>query len=157
MDNTEILRIAEEVSREATTAVRAYIDIQNSIFKFSFKKFFGFKGTEPETAAANAVVVREKVEALLEKIRELKLDASDRVGDYCITLRAYLRTLEEAIDGFIVFCGKMQSARNDKHSKYWKTDYKNDLEAFQLKETDYMKIGFDLNDRWAIIKKGEQK
>ena len=152
----EMLDTASKVSREATALVREYIEIQNSVFKFSIMKALGLKRSDPAAASEKASGVLEKLTALLDEVRALKLDAADPLGSYCITLRAYLRTLCEAVEGFIALCGKMQTAREEKNSKYWKYDYKGDLDAYQLKETDYMKIGLDLNEKWAKLRNAQK-
>ena len=153
MTEHEDLNSIARISRLATETVRSYIKVQDSVFKFSIMKALGFKETDTASAAILASQLKDNISGLLESVRAMKLEKSDPIGDYCITLRVYLRTVEEAIDGFIGLCNRMTEAKADKRSRYWRDNYKKDLKAYQLKEADYMKIGIELNEKWARVKK----
>ncbi len=143
---------AVRFSRDASAVVRRYIEAQNSLFKFSFLKALGFKKTDPDAAARTVTELRDQVHAMLDEVRGLKLDASVPLEAFFVTMRPYLRTLEEAMNFFIELCGSISVAQKDKRSGYWKERYKKDLLEHQSKEREYLKIGAELNERWKTLK-----
>ena len=143
---------AARFSREASALVRGYIAAQNDVFKFSFMRALGLKKPDAANAASDASPLLDKTRAMLEEVRELKLDANEPLGAFFMTMRPYLRALEEAMTFFINFCGKIDTAQKDQHSRYWKETYKADLLELQHKEQEYLKIGLELNEKWKALK-----
>ncbi len=139
-------------SRDASDIVRRYIAAQNSVFKFSFVKALGFRKTAPDAAATTVAGLKTRVRAMLDEVRELKLDASEPLGAFFVTMRPYLRKLEEAMDFFIALCGSISAAQRDRRSRYWKDGYEKDLLEHQRREREYLKIGVELNERWKALK-----
>jgi len=137
--------------QRVNAVVRSYIETQNGIFKFSFLKALGLKRVDPATAAAKAGALRTQVQSMLDEVRELKLEAGDPLHEFFMTMRPYLRSLHAAMTFFVDLCGSMSAAQADKRSRYWKERYKKDLEELQQKETDYLAIGNELNQRWKKI------
>lgn len=137
--------------QRVNAVVRGYIEAQNSIFKFSFLKALGLKRVDPAMAAAKAGALRTEAQSMLDEVRELKLEAGDPLHEFFMTMRPYLRSLQTAMTFFIDLCGSMNAAQTDKRSRYWKERYKKDLEELQQKETDYLAIGNELNQRWKKI------
>lgn len=144
---------AERLGQSVNSIVRQYIDAQNSIFKFSFARALGLKRSDPAAAAARTEKLRAEVSNLLGDVRELKLDAGDPLGTFYMTLRPYLRGLDEAMEYFIGFCGRMAAAQREKRSRYWGQQYKDELLEFQEKERAYLAIGAELNERWGKLKR----
>ena len=149
------LENAARFSREASALVRGYIAAQNSVFKFSFMRALGLKKPDAAQAAADAAPLLEKTRAMLEEVRELKLDANEPLGAFFMTMRPYLRALEEAMSYFVSLCGKIDAAQKDQHSRYWKEAYKADLLEHQRKEQEYLKIGVELNEKWKALKEAQ--
>ena len=143
---------AARFSRDASAVVRSYIEAQNSLFKFSFMRALGLKKPDPEKAAAAAAPLLDQVKAMLEEVRELKLDADKPLDAFFMTMRPYLRSLEDAMSYFIALCRKINTAQHDESSRYWKDQYKADLLEHQRKEQEYLKIGVELNEKWKALK-----
>lgn len=142
---------AARMGQRVNEILRAYIAAQNSLFKFSFAKAFGLKQPDPAPAAAQTETLKAQIQDLLEEIREAKLDSSLPLDSFFITLRPYLRDITAAMDFFTAFCGRMINARKAKDKKYWKEDYKLELEQLQQKERAYLETGLELNKRWAKL------
>ena len=92
---------------------------------------------------------------MLEEVRELKLDADKPLDAFFMTMRPYLRSLEDAMSYFIALCRKISTAQHDESSRYWKDQYKADLLEHQRKEQEYLKIGVELNERWKALKSAQ--
>ncbi|MBP3836612.1 MAG: hypothetical protein J6E31_05930, partial [Pyramidobacter sp.] len=74
---------------------------------------------------------------------------------FFMTMRPYLRSLEDAMSYFIALCRKINTAQHDESSRYWKDQYKADLLEHQRKEQEYLKIGVELNERWKALKSAQ--
>lgn len=146
------LEYAKQFSRDTSAIVQRYIKAQQSVFKFSFLKALGLKSTDAAPAGAAATELREQIRAMLEEVRELKLDANVPLDAFFITIRPYLRALETAMSFFISLCGSISAAQKEKNSPYWKEQYKNDLIEHQRLEQEYLKIGVELNKKWQELK-----
>ncbi len=142
---------AARLGRKVSELLRGYIEAQNSLFKFSFATAFGLRQPDPASGAAAAAGLKGEVEALLEEVREAKLDPAEKLDSFFITLRPYLRSVIDAMTFFTDFCGRMIAAKNAKNKKYWKESYKKDLEQLQQMERAYLEIGLELNRRWKEI------
>ena len=140
-------------SKEVNALVRNYIDTQNSVFKFSFMKALGLKKVDFSGAADKAEGLLGQANALLEQVRELKLNAAEPLDAFFMTMRPYLRGVSEALSFFIKLCRSAAIAERDKKSSYRKEAFQNDLLELQRLEQEYLKIGLELNERWKELHK----
>ena len=99
--------------------------------------------------------IKDKVQAAFDW-ESARFTTPDKPLDaFFMTMRPYLRSLEDAMSYFIALCRKISTAQHDESSRYWKDQYKADLLEHQRKEQEYLKIGVELNERWKALKSAQ--
>lgn len=133
-----------KIALEVNSILREYLSIQNSLFKFSFKKALGLTKPDPSKASAMVVPLMERLEAVRGRIKDLSPDDESDEGRFLIALRTYIRAMIFAMESFQELCVSLEKGSKDR--SYRKKGYKEDMRKFQLKEADYLEIGLKLND-----------
>lgn len=135
---------ASRVAFEVNSVLRDYLAVQNSLFRFSFKKALGLVKPDPSGASASVLPLLERLEAVRGEIKELSPEDDTAEGRFLITMRAYVRAMSSAMVSFQELCSKLEAGRRNR--SYRGKGYPEDMREFQLKEAEYLEIGLKLND-----------
>ncbi len=132
-----------DLAMEVNRVLREYLDIQDKIFRFSFKKALGLVRPDPMAAFREAEPLMTRLESVRLGIKGINPSDDSDEGHFLMALRAYVRAMSEAIESFRDLCLKLEEHKNDR--SYRKKGYLEDIKKFQELEANYLEIGIKLN------------
>jgi len=147
------------VAMKVNGLVKEYVNIEEDIFKPSFRKIIPIPGIfRPVNYQAHFERLQEMEDELgqaKDSIRSIKPDGKEREGRFLITLRAYISVFMRAVAQLEDISIKLKQRSNG--DKYAKKDYRQDAVSLRKTEKEYFDIGRKLNQIYRELNLGENK